>query len=66
MNSGVYVGDVSPYTVVDASLGYHLPLPRGRALVTLSAQNLLDDRTRQFIGAPAIGRLILTRLQYTF
>jgi iron complex outermembrane receptor protein len=66
MNSGVYIGDVSSYTVLDASVGYHLPVAGGRALVTLSAQNLLDDRTQQFIGAPAIGRLVLTRLQYSF
>jgi iron complex outermembrane receptor protein len=66
MNSGVYIGDVSSYSVLDASIGYHLPVAGGWALVTLSAQNLLDDRTRQFVGAPAIGRLVLTRLQYSF
>jgi iron complex outermembrane receptor protein len=66
MNSGAYVGDVDSYGVVDASLGYHIPMTRGNALLTVSAQNLLDNRTQQFIGAPTVGRLILTRIQYTF
>jgi iron complex outermembrane receptor protein len=66
MNSGAYVGDVESYAVVDASVGYHIPVARGSALITVSAQNLFDDRTQQFIGAPSIGRLVLTQLQYTF
>jgi iron complex outermembrane receptor protein len=66
MNSGVFIGDVKSYTIMDASVGYHLPLSRGSALLTVSAQNVFDDRTQQFIGAPAVGRLILTRVQYTF
>jgi iron complex outermembrane receptor protein len=66
MNSGVFIGDVDSYTLVDASVGYHIPMTRGSALLTVSAQNLFDDRTQQFIGAPAMGRLIMTRLQYTF
>jgi outer membrane receptor protein involved in Fe transport len=66
MNSGVYIGDIDSYGLVDASVGYHIPMTRGSALLTLSAQNLFDDRTQQFVGAPAMGRLIMTRIRYTF
>lgn len=33
---------------------------------TLGATNLFDNRTRTFAGAPEIGRMIMTRLQYSF
>ena len=61
MNSGVYVGDMEGYTVVDANLGYRLPMVPG-ATITLTATNLLNEVHREFIGAPEIGRLVLARL----
>ena len=65
MNSGVYIGDVDGYAVVDASVGYRLPmLPAAR--VALHASNLLNNLHREFVGAPEIGRLLVTRLRYDF
>lgn len=65
MNSGVYVGEVDAYTVVDANVSYQLPwLPD--ATVGVTATNLFDNMHREFVGAPEIGRLILTRLQVAF
>jgi outer membrane receptor for ferrienterochelin and colicins len=63
-NSGIYIGTVESYTHLDATLNYRLQVGRG-ALLTVSAQNLLNDKTAQFVGAPAVGRLIMARVQYT-
>ena len=60
-NSGVYVGDMEGYTVVDANLGYRLPMVPG-ATITLTVTNLLNEVHREFIGAPEMGRLVLARL----
>ncbi len=65
MNSGVYVGDVEGYTLVDLNVGYRLPVGRGDALLSVSAQNLFNEKTRQFIGAPEIGRMVMTRISFT-
>jgi outer membrane receptor for ferrienterochelin and colicins len=63
-NSGVYIGTVESYTHLDATVNYRFGVGTG-ALLTPTAQNLLNDRTRQFVGAPAIGRMIMARVQYT-
>jgi len=65
MNSGVYVGDVEEYSVVDANIDYRLPWMAG-ASVSLTAYNLFDDEHQEFVGAPALGRLFMTRLTFTF
>lgn len=62
--SGVYAGRVNGYEVVDARASYRLPW-RG-ARFSLQVQNALDDRHREFVGAPEVGRLIVTRLVFTF
>lgn len=65
MNSGVYIGEVDGYEVVDASIGYDLPFRRGTR-VSLTANNLLNNMHREFVGAPEVGRLLLVRVQYDF
>lgn len=65
MNSGVYIGDVEGYQVVDAAIGYELPFRRGTR-VSLTANNVLNNMHREFFGAPEIGRLLLLRLQADF
>ena len=37
-----------------------------KVLWSLGATNLFDNRVRTFAGAPEIGRMIMTRLQYSF
>ncbi len=65
MNSGAYIGDVDGYGVIDASIGYRIAaLPA--AQISLSANNLLNNVHREFVGAPEIGRLVVTRLRYDF
>ena len=65
MNSGVYIGDVDGYTVLDAGLSYRLPF-QPNARVSLSASNLLNNLHQEFIGAPELGRLLLARVRYDF
>ncbi|MEZ4414481.1 MAG: TonB-dependent receptor [Gemmatimonadota bacterium] len=65
MNSGVYIGEVDAYTVVDANFSYALPWYSG-ASFGITASNVFDSMHQEFIGAPEIGRLILTRLQFEF
>ncbi len=64
MSSGVYAGDVLPYTLFDLNAGAALPWFPGTAL-TLSVLNLLDRKHREFVGAPDIGRLVVGKIHYT-
>jgi iron complex outermembrane receptor protein len=64
-NSGVYVGDVESYTVVDVNASYHLPWVPG-ATATLTVNNVLDNKHQEFVGAPELGRLAILRLMYRF
>lgn len=68
MDSGVYVGTVESLTAVDATIQYRLPLtdPRFGATLTIGASNLFDNRVQEFIGAPAIGRLITSGVIINF
>lgn len=65
MNSGVYIGDVEGYSVIDASIGYRLPFQPGTR-ISLTANNILNNVHREFVGAPEIGRLLLLRVRYDF
>jgi len=61
--SGVHVGTVPAYTVVDVNLGY-----RTRYGVTykLSAMNILDNNHLEFVSGPRIGRVVVGEVQYAF
>lgn len=63
MNSGVYVGTVESYALVDANLEYRLPWTPGAA-IGVTAYNLFDNRHREFVGAPELGRIVMARLRY--
>ncbi len=65
MNSGVYIGKVTGYEVVDASVSYELPFRRGTRL-SVTGNNVLNNMHREFVGAPEVGRLLLLRVQYDF
>ena len=66
MNSGVFVGNVDAYTVLDASVAYKLDRWLQGASIGLTATNLFDNVHREFVGAPFMGRLLLARLTYQF
>jgi len=62
VTSGIYRGRVDAYTTLDATAG--VPLPFGDTMrLSLTVQNLLDDRHREYVGAPTVGRLALVRVQ---
>lgn len=81
VNSGVYATDVrypSPgatgtytypgvpaATVIDAGFTYRPPRLAGNVIWSLNVNNVLNHPSPTFIGVPAIGRLIMTRLSYT-
>ncbi len=68
MDSGAYVGTVEAYSAIDLSAQYKLPLnnPNFTATLSLNGSNLLDDRHQEFVGAPAIGRLVTSGLVVNF
>ena len=65
MNSGVYVGEVDSYTVLDANVAYRVPGYEG-FIISLTGNNVLDKKHQEFIGAPEIGALVLLKLRYEF
>ena len=65
MSSGVFRGRVDGYEVVDITAGYQLPFQPNTRL-ELTVYNALDNRHREFVGAPELGRLALGRVRYDF
>jgi iron complex outermembrane receptor protein len=75
VNSGVFnsynIGTPIPYApvpvnaFVDASMSWVLPV-RGSPRWSVSATNLLDNRAPTVVGVPAVGALIMTRIQYQY
>jgi iron complex outermembrane receptor protein len=51
---------------VDAQLTKRFTLGDQKLMWSLSGQNVFNNRVRTFPGAPDIGRMIMTRIQYTF
>jgi len=50
----------------DAQVSKRFNVGSQRLLWSLNATNLFDNRVRTFPGVPEIGRLVMTRLQYSF
>lgn len=65
MNSGVYVGNIDSYTVLDVNAAYEVPGWEG-FIASLTVNNVLDDKHREFIGAPEMGAVVLVQLRYEF
>ncbi len=75
VNSGVLnsynIGTPVPYppvpvnALLDAGFSWVLPVT-GSPRWSLNATNLLNNEVATFVGVPKIGRLIMTRLQYTY
>jgi outer membrane receptor for ferrienterochelin and colicins len=77
VNSGVYVSAPDPedperllptdsYGVLDLQGTWKPPIGARNMLVTLSVQNLFNRHYSTFIGVPNLGRLVLTKVSYTF
>ena len=65
MNSGVFVGEVDSYTVLDLNLAYRLPLEQDLVL-RVEVSNLLGGTYQAFVGAPEVGRLVFAQLGCRF
>ena len=63
VRTGPYVGDVSSYALLDVRAAYNIPTVPGLSFA-LTGKNVLDNRHREFVGAPALGRMIMGRLTY--
>ena len=64
MASAVWAGNIPAYTLFDVSIAKNLPFSKNTR-ITLSAENVLDKKHREFVGAPEMGRMILARLIHT-
>jgi len=64
MMSGVYEGDVPPAALLDATAGADLGWIPGMSVI-FSASNITGKKHREFVGAPDIGRLLITKVRYT-
>ncbi|MFN8876571.1 MAG: TonB-dependent receptor domain-containing protein [Gemmatimonadota bacterium] len=59
-------GGVPVNMMLDLGLTYRFQLGGKDALWSLTATNLFDNQVPTFAGVPNIGRLVMTRLSYTF
>ena len=66
VNTGVYNGQVPVNAFLDASLAWRPPVEGRRWLLGINATNILNNERASFAGVPEIGRLVLTRVQYSF
>jgi iron complex outermembrane receptor protein len=57
---------INAMTLVDVNIGYDFDALIKGLRLDVSLQNALDNRQRQYIGAPAIGRMVMVRASYTF
>jgi outer membrane receptor for ferrienterochelin and colicins len=65
VRSGMYVGTVESYTLIDLRFGVRLAASPMTSL-TVTAENILDERHQEFVGSPALGRFLLARLGVGF
>ena len=68
MNSGVYIGDVKSALVFDTNVRYELPslITEGTVALVANASNMFNQKHREFVGAPEIGRLVSVGLAADF
>lgn len=62
--SGRLTGRVRSYVLADASFG--VDLPGRRTTISLAAYNVLNNRHREFVATPEIGRLAVVRVRTEF
>ncbi len=65
VRSGPYIGDVKSYMIWDVGAGFDFSRAASGLRLDVTVQNVLDNKHREFIGAPQIGRLALARLMYS-
>jgi len=63
-NSGIFIGTVDRYTILDLTATYKLPFFDNTRL-NLTVQNLMNKKHREFVGLPELGRLAWVRVTQT-
>jgi iron complex outermembrane receptor protein len=63
--SGPYVGTVPDYFLLDLGVGYDFSAWAPGLRFDVLAQNVLNEKHREFVGAPKIGRFTTARLTYS-
>ncbi|HUF11209.1 MAG TPA: TonB-dependent receptor [Rhodothermales bacterium] len=63
--SGPYVGTVPEFFLLDVGVGYDLSQWAPGLRIDVLAQNVLDEKHREFVGAPLIGRFTTARVTYS-
>jgi iron complex outermembrane receptor protein len=66
VNSAVFIGHVPVNAFLDASASWRLPVADRRLTWGINATNVLNNKRASFVGVPEIGRLVMTRVQYSF
>jgi iron complex outermembrane receptor protein len=66
VQSGPYVGDVEDYFLLDLGAGYDLGKLAPGMMFDVSVLNILNEKHREFVGAPKLGRVAAARVNYTF
>jgi len=51
---------------LDGQVSRKFDLGRQRFMISVNGTNILNNKVATFAGTPQIGRLLMTRLQYTF
>ena len=64
--SGPYVGNVDSFFLLDLGAGYDFSRIASGLRLDVLVQNVLNDKRREFIGAPEIGRMAMARMTYSF
>lgn len=65
VKSDVHIGEVDAYAVLDLNAHYTLPFSPNTRL-TLTVQNLTNNKHKEFVNVPDIGRIALVRLTQSF
>ena len=59
-SSGIYYGQIKPYSIFDLHLGYEV---NKHLKVNLTVNNMFDNKHVEIIGGPSLGRIIMFRLE---
>ena len=62
-SSGIYFGDIKPYTIFDTHLGYEI---NNFTKINFTISNLLNNKHTEIVGGPSLGRVFLVRLNTKF
>ena len=63
---GAFYAPVPASTMIDLGASYRLPIAARNVTWSLYVSDLLDTRVATFAGVPQLGRLIATRVKYSF